>query len=343
VSSHLDFLRNLQRLLDEGVFVATYKHALLQSLADLSIERAANPDDGSLTLPVSDIAEKFIQYYWLQAAPYRGAEGILRQNAGGQAAIINYVAETRENYAGSLAALQVSREDWLALRKRVSGVIRAMPLWKLQVVAGVPNEFIYRQSEYSNGAIRVLPDAVRSFRELYVIITNFVRGAWVSQIQAIGHNRQILGDVAGLPEFLFGSERRALERYKVILKDFQSSRCFYCGRHASAGDLDHFIPWSRYPVDLGHNFVFVHARCNNDKRDFLAGLDHLARWKETNLGSSEELTSAFTAAGLIHDQQRSQHVATWAYEQGQAAGSHVWSYGRSPERLGDGWRRILVN
>jgi hypothetical protein len=340
VSFHLAFLRNLQRLLEEGVFVATYKHALLQSLADLSIERPGNTD-GSLTLPIPDIAEKFIQYYWPQTAPYRGVDGILRQNTGGQAAIVNYVAETRADY-GSLAALQGNRADWLALRRQVSTVIRTMPLWKLQMVAGVSNEFIYRRSEYAKGAIRVLPDAVRSFRDLYVIITNFVRGAWVSQIQAIGHNRQILGDVSGLPEFLFGSERRALERYKLILKDFQSSRCFYCGRAASSGDLDHFIPWSRYPIDLGHNFVFAHASCNNEKRDFLAGLDHLERWKETNLDSSNGLTSAFLSAGLAHDQQRSRHVAVWAYEQGEAAGSHVWSLGRSIEQLGEGWRRILM-
>ena len=196
---------------------------------------------------------------------------MLRQNTSGQAAIVNFVAETRAHYAGSLTAVQVNRQDWQALRRRVSGVIRTMPLWKLQVVAGAPNEFIYRREEYANGVIRVLPDAVRSFRDLYVIITNFVRGAWVSQIQAIGHNRQILGDVAGLPEFLFGSERRTLERYKVVLRDFQAARCFYCGKNAKAGDLDHFIPWSRYPIDLGHNFVFAHARCNGDKRDFWQG------------------------------------------------------------------------
>ena len=109
MSSHLAFLRNLQWLLEEGVFVATYKHALLQSLADLSIERPGNAD-GSLTLSVPDIAEKFIQYYWPQTAPYRGTDGILRQNTGGQAAIVNCVAETRAEY-GSLAALQGNRDD----------------------------------------------------------------------------------------------------------------------------------------------------------------------------------------------------------------------------------------
>jgi hypothetical protein len=56
------FLVNLQRLLDEGLFVASYKFALLLSLADLSVEKG--DDSGSpLTISTNEIAEKFIQYY----------------------------------------------------------------------------------------------------------------------------------------------------------------------------------------------------------------------------------------------------------------------------------------
>jgi len=38
----IDFLVNLQRLLDEGQFVASYKFALLLALADLSVEQGDN-------------------------------------------------------------------------------------------------------------------------------------------------------------------------------------------------------------------------------------------------------------------------------------------------------------
>ena len=62
----IQFLVKLQRLLDEGQFVASYKFALLLALADLSVE---NGDDTgrALALSVEIIAEKFIQYYWRQA------------------------------------------------------------------------------------------------------------------------------------------------------------------------------------------------------------------------------------------------------------------------------------
>ena len=60
------FLVNLQRLLHEGLFVASYKFALLLATSDLSVENG--DDSGSpLILTISEIAAKFIQYYWRQA------------------------------------------------------------------------------------------------------------------------------------------------------------------------------------------------------------------------------------------------------------------------------------
>jgi hypothetical protein len=339
LSSHLQFLRNLQQVLEEGSFAATYKYALLQSLADLAVESEPNTD-GSMRLPVSKIADKFIQYYWRQSVPYSGPESILRQNTGQQAAIVNYVAEVRAEY-GSLAKLQQEKGGWRGLNNQVARVVRKMPLWKLQILPGGSNEFLYRESEFEDDSIRLLPDAVTSFRDLYVIVTNFVRGAWVSQIQSIGVNRDILGAVAGLQEFLFGTERSSLDSYRSILREYQQSRCFYCVKEARNGDLDHFIPWSRYPVDLGHNFVFAHASCNREKRDFLADIEHLAKWNEDNLLESGELTNAFVDAGLIQDKIRSRHVAIWAYEQGEASGAHVWAQGNDPRRLRAAWRDIL--
>ena len=65
----IQFLVKFQRLLDEGLFVASYKFALLLALADLSIEAG---DDSGQPLPITtdQIAGKFIQYYRPQAVPY---------------------------------------------------------------------------------------------------------------------------------------------------------------------------------------------------------------------------------------------------------------------------------
>jgi len=43
-------------------------------------------------------------------------------------------------------------------------------------------------------------------------------------------------------------------------------------------EVDHFIPWARYPDNSIDNFVVADSRCNAQKRDFLAASDHVKRW-----------------------------------------------------------------
>ena len=52
-----------------GGFVATYKFALLQALAALSVEKSEFSED-SLRITTREIAEKFISYYWRQTLPF---------------------------------------------------------------------------------------------------------------------------------------------------------------------------------------------------------------------------------------------------------------------------------
>jgi hypothetical protein len=133
----IQFLVNLQRILDEGQFVASYKFALLLALADLSVEQG---DDSGATLPVASeaIAGKFIQYYWRQAVPYPAATYalVLRQNTGKQAAILNLVRSARGRRGDTLPAFMNQNAQWRPLVRAVAQIVRVMPLWKLQTVKG---------------------------------------------------------------------------------------------------------------------------------------------------------------------------------------------------------------
>ncbi len=338
--SNLRFLRRLQRLLDEGLFVSTYKYALLQALADLSVEQEPGPD-GSLWLAVPNIAEKFIEYYWRQALPF-GTVPLL-QNTGSQADVISYIVSGLSRApGGTVSALRLDAQAWSRLRNQVARVIRKMPLWKLQTVPGEASEFLYRQAEFHDDRIRLLPGVPAAFRNFHGLVTNLVRGAWVARVQRIPGNREVLGETASLESFLFGTERADLAPWRNILRDHQSGRCFYCrSRVTGAGDLDHFIAWSRYPVDLGHNFVFSHSQCNLAKREYLAHPDHLRRWREDNLDRGDALAATFDAARLPHDRERSRRITAWAYGQGELAGAHAWVEGKQVTALGSMWRAAL--
>jgi hypothetical protein len=139
-------LVNLQRLLDEGQFTASYKFALLLALADLSVEKAEGDDSGAaLTLSSEEIAGKFVQYYWRQVIRYPAAKGgILRQNMGRQAAIVNVVGGARSKY-GNPARLMSNGAAWQGLVKTVARVVRDMPLRYLQNVGGMRIDFLYAE------------------------------------------------------------------------------------------------------------------------------------------------------------------------------------------------------
>jgi hypothetical protein len=241
------FLQQLQRLLDEGLFTATYKYALLHAIADLCVTRG-DDSGGPLTLGTDAIAERYIELYWRQAVPFPGpgaspGDGaVLAQNTGPQAAVVRQVREARAAYGGSLARMQADERVWDELRSTVEHTVRRYPLKKLQNVGGEPLEFLY---DVEGGReITLHPGVAYCFRAFHPMIVDMVEGAWSQYIRR--HNQALLGTNVELRSFLFGSERASLERFGPILMDLQEGACFYCAGSLS-GDfhVDHFIPWRR--------------------------------------------------------------------------------------------------
>ena len=337
------FLRHLQRLLDEGSFVATYKYALLHALADLCVTHG--DDSGApLELRTRDIAARFVELYWRQAVPYPAGErsALLAQNTGRQAAIVNRVAEARASYGGSLVRLQNRRGEWRELVGSVDAVVKKMPLWKLQTVGTEQVDFLY-ENVGRGSTVTLRPGVAWCFRAFHPMITDMVEGAWSHYVRR--YNPDLFNASTDLRAFLFGSERAPLERYRPLLEDLQAGSCFYCSGRLRAGAIavDHFIPWRRYPTDLGHNFVLAHAGCNGQKADRLvAERPLLERWVERNGVHGGELVARFESVGVPHDLGASVQVARWAYGAVERVNGQVWVGGKVLEHLSGAWAGILA-
>jgi hypothetical protein len=119
----LEFVRKLQRLLAEGDFTATYKFALLNALADLSVESEAAAD-GSLCVPIAAIAEKFVEYYWPQASLPRHRRPGRRASAEqpDSATVISTLIERQQSHA-ALGTARAAR-SWRGLVQSVARTIR---------------------------------------------------------------------------------------------------------------------------------------------------------------------------------------------------------------------------
>lgn len=344
----LHFLARIQRLIADGNFVATYKFALLQALADLSVERVP-ADDGSLRIPIADIGEKFIEYYWQQSSPLPdyaadGDRGVLWQNTGlSQAKIVSAILKARRTIGGgSLAQLRADGRKWAALRRTASGIVAEMPLGRLQVIEGQLVDFMYSNEGWDadGGAIRLRPGVPLALRQFHGLIVALSRDRWIQHIRSIRSNQALIGERLDLRRFLFESSRDTLEAYRAVLYEHQKGACFYCRKPVIEGVVDHFVAWARYPVDTPHNFVLADKRCNSLKSDYLASREHLCKWSETTLGSPE-LSERFDAAGLGHDAERSRQVAVWAYELAEQGGSFVWVEGKRFVPLAPDWRECI--
>jgi hypothetical protein len=360
----IELLLKLQRLLSEGSFTASYKFALLQALIDLAVERGED-SDAALRIPIADVAEKFVSYYWRQVLPYvasqRPAEvaggpivvadspepygSVLHQITQANAVVLEEVQQAHARFSGSLAAARKDERNWRRLIGKVARTVRDMPLWKLQTIAGEDGDFLYpnRRGEAVHH-IELRPGVMFTFRRFHGLIQELVRGEWLRFVRGLRANRSILGESEDLYEFLFGSERASLEPYAEILHELQSGACFYCmgSLGADTAQVDHFVPWSRYPLDLAHNFVLAHAGCNDSKSHLLASVEHLERWCARNVDREHVLADAFAGRRLVHDLSGSRAITRWAYEVAEQSGSKVWrSRSARSVDLDPAWRALV--
>jgi hypothetical protein len=338
----LTFLNHIQRLFEEGEFVATYKYALLMSLAEIAVEKG-DDSGSSIHISIHCLADKFIEFYWRQIKPYKSFQtldtAVLVQNKGRQAAIPNLIADLQEKHS-SLAEARHSKQ-WGSAIAKVSKIIETMPLWKLQTLRRQKVIFLYKEEPIEDG-IALLPGVAFCLRQFNGFIMNLARSAWVSHIRSNPLNRSIVGDNNDLEAFMFGVDRGSLSAMRTLLTDLQKKKCFYCRNPIrDLGAVDHFIPWSRYPRDITQNFVLAHDGCNGDKSDLLAACEHLANWRERNERHKTEL-AAFCNASIISDELTSLGIARWAYTHAHALNSQVWVGRGVTQTLDAGYQNILA-
>lgn len=336
----VQFLLRIQRLLREGQFTATYKYALLMALADLSVE-CGDDSGAALDIDTTALAAKFIGYYWRQTVPFQG-KGTLRQNKGASPVIINELVRLRGQYGDHLTAAQREPETWRRLIGTVSRTVRQMPLAYLQNVGKATNiPFLYDQpASMAPAVIRLYPGVAYCFRRFHGLILELVQSAWVRWVHE--QNPAAIGEQADLHTFLFGSSRASLAAVREPLRNLQKNRCFYCANEMrTEPDVDHFVPWYTYQLDLGHNFVLVHPDCNNAKRDRLAAEKHLSAWVQRNEDFGVPLSHEFDRLAFPHNLSTTRQIARWAYESTANANGLAWVSKQELVPLSGEWRQLL--
>jgi hypothetical protein len=188
--------------------------------------------------------------------------------------------------------------------------------------------------------IRLYPGVAFCLRRFHGLVTELLQAAWTRWVRQ--QNLTIIGESADLHEFLFGSKRSTLLALQRPLRELQQDLCFYCHRPMGGRlDVDHFVPWVLYQLDLGHNFVLAHRECNGAKRDRLASEEHLAAWVERNRAYAEPLQLEFDRLGMLHNLGSTNRIARWAYSSAATIAGRAWHAQNVLLPLTGAWRDIL--
>lgn len=318
--TQIQFISDIQQLLATAKATSTYKFALLISLVRISIEKNHSNSE-ALTIPLTAIAEKFIEIYWQQARPYFTHittqeshnplnDPILLQNNGKQALVITQIIEAQRQ-TPSLSAFKKSGAPWEKLLKKVGQTIHTYPLQHLQMSDTNPHEFIYHYEPQNKETITLHPNVAFCLTRFSIFIEEICQKYWMDNIRLLTRNQNKFGNFPNLDEFLFSVDRNNLSQIKPFLHRIQQGCCFYCGEKitVTAGEVDHFIPWSLYQYDTAHNFVLADKTCNNKKSNNLAATIFYEKWLKRNAQFDEEITQEIGKYNFLVDRQRSESIA----------------------------------
>jgi 5-methylcytosine-specific restriction endonuclease McrA len=288
------FAEKLMTVLAEGGFTGTYKYGVLLALIDLCLECSTRGRAAPARITVSQLAAKTIELYWGHTLPYPASQPtVLKQNVTGQMELLTRISEfrsrdARDETGGLTRARMAAPAAYDRLVREIEWKLAEMPLPRLQRVGHEEIPFLYkiawnrdiRRSEYfalgRERSIEFVGEAAEHLVRLAGLLRPMIQREWARFVA--DRNPELFSD-AKLEDFLFGPSRASLAPVREVLRDLGAGRCFYCERPLEATfEVDHFVPWSRYPDNGIENLVAADRRCNNSKRQHLAAAPHVERW-----------------------------------------------------------------
>lgn len=328
----LGFAQKLMTLLAEGLTTATYKYAVLLGLMDLCVEKTGAQGAAPGMVTTRELAEKVIDLYWSQSLEHPTRQEVLKQNSSGQAEIITRLREyrLRLNVAAALNCRQARRLDpdgYAKLLRHVEFKLAEMPLPRLQRLGSGVDEFLYRVAfQHDDRAVRTRADmdpdgfdnrilfvgnAGERLVALAPLLRPLIQREWTALVARFNRFEE-----AELEDFLFGRPRTPTKAVRSGLREIQDNRCFYCEQRIDVPEVDHFVPWARFPDDGVHNLVLADRRCNGSKKAHLAAMDHVDKWTQRFVAGSplsSQLTMLAEAEGWEHDGDRTRGIARGLY------------------------------
>ncbi len=330
VDSAEAFAERLLLIIDEGRRITTYKLALLTALINACAEGAGIEGHAPTTLHTRVIARHVLRLYLPQARSYLASDGAmleLRQITGPKASVVgdvlrlHLIAESART-RGFDAIEREHPEAFNECLDKIEYAFARNPLPRLQVVGKQNRPFMFdiKWSESvtlnqlhapGGGLVELRRGAGDHLVRLAPLLRPLIALHWTKQVASI--NRINLEDTR-LQDHLFGATRSTFPpMLRSGLSEMQQGCCFYCGSSlASRTQVDHVLPWSRWPNDAIENLVLA-DQCNGHKSDYFPALPHMDRWADRIINSKRVLNEIAESCDWESNPNRSLSLARSCY------------------------------
>jgi 5-methylcytosine-specific restriction endonuclease McrA len=328
----------LLRIVDEGRRTATYKLALLLGLID-----GAALAPGQSEIPTRALAERVVELYYPQTRAYVANDGVarelrqitmkksaplqamLRLRLHGDAARCRSIGEVRsrlpDEYSRGVDRVEETFVRYPIPLLQVVGRHSLPFLYEVDWPEGTPVATLRRQGR---DRVRFLEGVADRLVVLGPLLRPLIELHWTRDV---ARWTRVHTEEDRLRAHLFGADRVSFPPVlREGLRDLQAGRCFYCGNPLTQrAQVDHFLAWSRWPNDAIENLVLA-DRCNGDKSDHLAALEHIDQWADRSRHQSGLLAAIAGDARWPSDARRSAALVRSTYGH-IAAGTPLWVVG----------------
>ena len=289
------FLYKFKKIIRECNYDNTYKMAMAKSLVEISLGN--DKQEGLVKIPLLDIAEKYLKYYWNQTIFFDLVQG---SNLKKQPIILQYTKELIELYYKSIGTNKPIRferaekyiEDNLkieykeCLEKIANGLSKDVA-WRFTFIDNVYNDDVYTFNKLDK-TIDINAINLLLLKANYEDLFDLIDYRWGLILETFNSSPKINKKVKIIDEQ--DIKRTDLSKFKKVLDlENPQRKCFICDEIIDDNDLsiDHVIPWSYLYSDDLWNLVYVHKSCNSSKSNRVPSKSDIKELKERNLRLQE--------------------------------------------------------
>ncbi len=291
----------IESVLNKDNKVATYKLALFRSLADIAVTNyklAGWAQDGRVKVPISSLAEKWVEYYW----PIIEADLFIPQTTGRPISFRKQLEALVDYYRsrGGLSAYTLDSRNQVLSAEAIK--------LKRQLFSKVKNAIKVGPVKYAGGGSNPVFDYDKSDKT--VLVGNGIwkelslMGPWVQDATILRWAE--LTSKISKGEIKPSTVIDCLLTSPVMERDVGAARRFYEGLQnkvcvwsdkqiVASFDLDHAIPFSLWKNNDLWNLLPADSKINGQKKDRLPARDLVKRRRDCVVNYWSQINDAFPA------------------------------------------------